>query len=110
MFRILIAAYIMGYSRIVLKSSKKFKPFIRDCVAHFTQIAIGPEIIEESNQNIVIKDLLNPKEMPFEKTIKRMYIIAESMHEDAITALKSRNKDLADEIIKRDDDIDRLPT
>ena len=75
---------------------------------NFTQIAIGPEIIEESNQNIIIKDLLNPKEMPFEKTIKRMYILVESMHEDAINALKTGNTDLAEEVIKRDNEIDRL--
>jgi phosphate uptake regulator len=108
LFRILIGAYIMGYSRIIVKSSKKFEPFIRDCVNNFTQVAIGPEIIEESNQIIVIKDLLNPKEMPFEKTIRRMYILAESMHEDAIEALKTKNKNLAEEIVKRDDEIDRL--
>ncbi|MBD3341927.1 MAG: phosphate uptake regulator PhoU [Candidatus Lokiarchaeota archaeon] len=108
LFRVLIGAYIMGYSKIVIKSSKKFEPFVRDCVINFTQIAIGPEIIEESTQNILIKDLLNPKEMPFEKTIRRMYILAETMHEDAITALKTSDKELAEEVIKRDNDIDRL--
>jgi len=108
LFRILIGAYIMGYSIIRIKSSKRFEPFVRDCVMNFTQIAIGPEIIEESNQNIIIKDLLNPKEMPFEKTIKRMYILVQSMHEDAINALKTGNTDLAEEVIKRDNEIDRL--
>jgi len=108
LFRILIGAYIMGFSKIIIKSSKRFEPFVRDCIMNFTQIAIGPEIIEESNQNIIIKDLLNPKEMPFEKTIKRMYILAESMHEDAINALKTGNTDLAEEVIKRDNEIDRL--
>lgn len=108
LFRVLIGTYIMGFSKITLKSSKKFEPFIRDCVINFTQIAIGPEIIEETNTYIVIKDLLNPKEMPFDKTLKRMYILAESMHEDAIRALKTKDKTLAEEVIKRDDDIDRL--
>lgn len=108
LFRILIGAYVMGYSRIIIKASKKFEPFVRDCVNNFTQVAIGPEIIEESNQVFIIKDLLNPKQMPFEKTIRRMYILASSMHEDAIEALESRNQDLAKEVIKRDDEIDRL--
>jgi phosphate uptake regulator len=108
LFRILIGTYIMGYSRFVIKSSKKFEPFVRDCVNNFTQVAIGPEIIEESNQNIVIKDLLNPKEMPFEKTISRMYILIESMHEHAIEALKSSNMELAEDVIRRDDEVDRL--
>lgn len=108
LFRILIGAYIMGYSKIIIKASKRFEPFVRDCISNFTQVAIGPEIIEETNQIIIIKDLLNPKEMPFEKTIRRMYILVESMHEDAIEALKTMNKELAEDVIKRDDEIDRL--
>ncbi|TFG07197.1 MAG: phosphate uptake regulator PhoU [Promethearchaeota archaeon] len=108
LFRVLIGAYIMGFTSMIVKSSKKFEPYVRDCVIKFTQIAIGPEIIEESNQNIVIKDLLNPKEMPFEKTIRRMYILAESMHEDAINSLLNEDKELAEEVIRRDNDIDRL--
>jgi phosphate uptake regulator len=108
LFRVLIGAYIMGFSRIIIKSSRKFDPLIRDIITNFTQIAIGPEIVEESNNIIVIKDLLNPKEMPFEKTIKRMYILVQGMHEDSITALETRDKDLAEEVIKRDNDVDRL--
>ncbi len=108
LFRVLIGAYIMGFSRIVLKSSKKFEPLMRDTITNFTQIAIGPEIIEESNNFIMIKDLLNPKEMPFEKTIKRMYILVQDMHEDAIDALETGKSELAEEVIKRDDDVDRL--
>jgi phosphate uptake regulator len=108
LFRVLIGAYIMGFSRILIKSSKKFEPLIRDTITNFTQIAIGPEIVEESNNIIVIKDLLNPKEMPFEKTIKRMYILVQGMHEDSINALETKNNDLAEEVIKRDNDVDRL--
>ncbi|MFX1456638.1 MAG: PhoU domain-containing protein [Promethearchaeota archaeon] len=108
LFRVLIGAYIMGFSRIVIKSSKKFDASMRDIITHFTQIAIGPEIVEESNNFIAIKDLLNPKEMPFEKTIKRMYILVQGMHEDSINALESGNKELAEEVIRRDNDVDRL--
>ncbi len=108
LFRILIGVYIMGFSRIEIKSSRKFKPYIRECITNFTQIAIGPEIVEESNNYILIKDLVNPREMPFEKTIRRMYILVQSMHEDAIKALQSGDKEMAKEVIKRDNDVDRL--
>ncbi len=108
LFRILIGMYIMGYTIITIKSSKKFEPFIRDTIINFTKIAIGPEIIEESNNIIKIKDLLNPKEMPFEKTLRRMYVLAQDMHENAIKALNSGDKTLAEEVIKRDDEVDRL--
>ena len=108
LFRLLVGAYIMGYTKIVLTSSRRYEPFIRDCIVSFTKTAIGMEIIEETNQKIVVKDLLNPKEMPFEQTIKRMYILVESMHEDAIEAMTTQDKILAEEVIKRDDDVDRL--
>lgn len=108
LFRLLIGAYIMGYTIISIISSKRFEPIIRDCIRNFTKIAIGPEIIEETNQRILIKDLLNPKEMPFERTIKRMYILAQTMHEDAIRALETGDKKLAKEVIERDNEIDRL--
>ena len=108
LFRILIGAYIMGFSIIIVKSSKKFEPYIRDCIRRFTQIAIGPEIEEESTNYIKIRDLVNPKEMPFDKTIRRMYILAQNMHEDSMRALKNKDKHLAEEVIKSDNDVDRL--
>ncbi len=108
LFRLLIGAYIMGYSKLVIKSSRKIESKTREKIIYFSQIVIGPEIIEETANQITLKDLLNPNEMPFHKTIKRMYIIAENMHLDAIKALKTNNQELAEDIAKRDDDIDRL--
>ncbi len=109
LFRLLIGAYIMGYTIIKIKTSRtKFESEIRECIESFINIAVGPEIIEETNQYVFIKDLLNPKEMPFEKTIKRMYILAQSMHEDAVKALEAGDRDLADKVINRDDQVDRL--
>jgi len=109
LFRLLIGAYVMGYTVIKIKTSKnKFIPEIRECIENFINIAMGPEIIEETNQYIYIKDLINPKEMPFEKTIKRMYILAQSMHEDAVKALETGDTKLAKKVIERDDQVDKL--
>jgi len=108
LFRLLIGAYIMGYNIIEVRSSKKFESIIRDTIRNFSKITIGTEIMEESDNIIIIKDLLDPKEMPFEKTIKRMYILANSMHEDALKSLETGNKSLAEKVIESDDDIDRL--
>jgi phosphate uptake regulator len=108
LFRVLIGAYIMGFSIIIIKSSKKFEPHIKDCIREFTQVAIGPEIEEESDNFIKIRDLVNPKEMPVEKTIRRMYILAGGMFTDSMNAFKNGNVKLAEQIIKSDNDVDRL--
>jgi len=108
LFRLLVGAYIMGYNIIEVRSSKKIESQIRDTVSNFRKITIGTEIIEETDNNIIIKDLLDPKEMPFEKTIRRMYILANGMHEDALKALETEDKRLAEKVIESDDEIDRL--
>ena len=71
-------------------------------------MTIGQEIVEETDTLIVIKDLLNPAEMPFDNTLKRMFVIVRNMHGDAITALETHNHALATDVINRDLDFDRL--
>jgi phosphate uptake regulator len=77
-------------------------------VRDFTQMTIGQEVIEETDMAITIKDLLNPSEMPFDNTIRRMYVIVKAMHEDAITGLATRNRALLKDVTARDNDVDRL--
>ena len=107
-YRCLIGAYIAGYTIIKIKSAKKMPLFVRANVREFTDVTIGQEVVEETDTSITIKDLLNPVEMPFNSTIQRMYIIVKNMHEDAIGALKNNNKILAEDVISRDNDVDRL--
>ncbi len=106
LFRILVSCYIMGYTTIELVSKDRIDARTRDAINRFSQDSIGPEVIEEGEKRMVIKDLLNPSEMPFEKTIKRMYFLARSMHEDAVLAMSDQG--LAEEVLKRDDELDRL--
>ncbi|MGA2914037.1 MAG: PhoU domain-containing protein [Methanoregula sp.] len=108
LFRLLIGTYIMGFNVIHLTTKKGFPPFVRSVVRDFTQMTIGQEVVEETESVIAIKDLLNPVEMPFENTIKRMFVIVKNMHKDAITALDTHNKTLAEDVISRDIDADRL--
>ncbi len=108
LFRLLIGAYIRGYNNIIIRSKNKIKPPIRDSIIHFTQLLIGPEIVEEDANSIVTKDLLSPTEMPLDKTVKRMYLLVNSMHEIAISSLKNRDRTLAEDVVNRDRDVDRL--
>jgi phosphate uptake regulator len=108
LFRLLIGAYISGYSFIVIHSQERLPPFVREVVRNFTQMTIGQEVIEETDTEIMLKDLLNPAEMPFENTIKRMFTIVKAMHEDAVTALRTQNQTLASDVTARDNDVDRL--
>ncbi|MCD6331552.1 MAG: phosphate uptake regulator PhoU [Thermoplasmata archaeon] len=108
LFRCLIGAYIAGYTIIKIRSKDAIHPFVRTVTRKFTQVTIGQEVVEETNNSITIKDLLNPVEMPFEKSIRRMHLIVKNMHKNAIKILKNRDKTIAEDIFSRDDDVDRL--
>lgn len=108
LFRILIGTYITGFTAIKISSKQRFPPFVRSVVRDFTQMTIGQEVVEETDTQISIKDLLNPAEMPFDNTIKRMFVIVKNMHEDAIIALETKNHTLATDVVNRDMDSDRL--
>jgi len=108
LLRRLIGAYIAGYNSIELKSKTRMSPQVKMTLRKFTQTTIGQEIVEETDTHIIVKDLLNPAEMPFNRTIKRMHIIVKGMHEDIMTALRRNDKKLAEDVLIRDNEIDRL--
>ncbi len=108
LFRLLIGAYIAGFTTIKIKAKNRFSPFVRQVVRDFAQMTIGPEVIEETDSMMLLKDLLNPMEMPFDNTLKRMYVVVKNMHIDAVTAIETNNAALADDVIARDNDVDRL--
>jgi phosphate uptake regulator len=108
LFRLLIGAYIGGYSVIRLTAANRFPPFVRSVVRDFTRMTIGQEVAGETDASVIIQDLLSPAEMPLDRTITRMAVIVRSMHRDAISALLTQNRALAEDVIARDNDVDRL--
>ena len=108
LLRKLIGAYIAGYGLIEVRFRPESGPFVRRVAREFTRLVIGPEVIEESRNAIVIQDLSDPAELSAEKCIRRMYMTVRAMLDDAIQALKEGNEALAKHVSQRDQDVDRL--
>jgi len=106
--RSLIGIYMAGFLMIELKDRSGIKPELRNTIMNFTRMVIGPEIIEESETKIILKDLIDPSEFSQRKGLRRMYLIVKKMHEDAIEAFRNKDKSLAQDVIERDSDADRL--
>jgi phosphate uptake regulator len=105
--REIIAAYIAGFTSIELKANKILSKQ-RDTVRKTVNMLIGPEIIEETLEKIVLQDILNPAELSVKKSIRRMFMITRSMQENAIRALKEKDFDLAKDVTERDNEVDKL--
>ncbi len=108
LLRKLIGAYVSGYEGIDVRFKPATGPLVRRVAREFTRMVIGPEVLEETRTSLVIQDLSNPAEMNAEKTLRRMYMTARAMHEDALEVLRTRDATLARDVEQRDEDVDRL--
>jgi phosphate uptake regulator len=108
--RKVVSMYLAGYDIIHLKlKSGRINPSLRDGVREVVRRnLIGTEMISDASDNITLQVLLSMPELSINTAIRRMYLIASSMHRDAILALTERSHELAKEVIKSDDEVDRF--
>ncbi|MFC5280150.1 PhoU domain-containing protein [Halorubrum rubrum] len=105
--RAVTTMYVSGFDVIELTGgdiSTEQRSTVREAV----QSLVGLEVLEETRDRVVIRDLLDSSELSIHNAVTRMRLISLSMLEDAITALSELDHDLARDVIGRDDDLDRL--
>ena len=105
--RAVMTMYVSGFDVISLETDQmtaEQRRTIRDA----TQGLVGLEVIEEMPDNMVLQDLLDSSELSIENAVTRMRLVALTMLEDAVEALVTDDDQLADDVMERDDDVDRL--
>ncbi len=106
--RELIAEYLSGYDTITVKFAEGTSEH-RALIKQFSRKKlIGAEIINETSEQLVVQCFVGPKELPIKKATRRMGAITLSMVNDAIEALKLDDKELARNVVERDDEVDRF--
>ncbi|MEM1997560.1 MAG: phosphate uptake regulator PhoU [Candidatus Bathyarchaeia archaeon] len=108
--RAIIATYLNGYNSIRIETlSDHIAPSQRNAVRELVKKKIvGTEIISDSPREMILKVLVGYPELSVESALRRMCLIASSMHEDLIKALIKLDKELAKNIIDLDDEVDRF--
>jgi phosphate uptake regulator len=108
--RKVVSMYLAGYNIIHIRiKSGRISPALRDAVRDVVRRnLVGTEMIADATDNITLQVLLSLPELSVSTAIRRMYLIATSMHKDAVNALSERNQELAREVIKSDDEVDRF--
>jgi phosphate uptake regulator len=100
-------SYLAGYSTVEISSSQMSVNQKKDLHGIVSKL-IGPEILEENINKMVIQDLIGSEELQPDRALKRIKNMTRSMTQDAITSLINKDKELAHDVIQRDDDVDRL--
>jgi phosphate uptake regulator len=72
------------------------------------QLLVGTEIVTDTPIELTLQVLLSYPELSVPSALRRMCIIAASMHKDAVTALKKLDHQLANDVIATDNEVDRF--
>jgi phosphate uptake regulator len=108
--RKLIALYFLGLNiinvvpkegRLLVEQREVIKSIVR-------RVLMGTEIIADSAGGITLQVLINLLDLSVDAAFKRMLLISKSMYLDTLVALKENNVELAEEVVKSDDEVDRF--
>ncbi len=104
-----VAQYLAGYDVVRIRFPPSAKPDLRTFLREAARkMFVGSEIIEESKDELIVQCLSSYRDLPTPKIVSRMSLIAKLMLKDAVESLLSRDRALAEEVIKRDEEIDRF--
>jgi phosphate uptake regulator len=104
--RDIVAGYLTNVQAIKIYG-KNLRKIIRECKKRIFQLS-GLEIIEETSDSLLIKDLINLDEIIIPDILHRIDIILRSMFEDAKQCIRNKDHELAEAIIERDEEVNRL--
>jgi phosphate uptake regulator len=107
LIRDVIACYLAGYRTLEIYSHK-MTAMQKNDIHSIVNKLIGPEVLEETVDKIIIRDLLSSEELNPDHVLKRIKNMTRSMIQDAISSIVEKNKELAIDVIQRDSDVDRL--
>jgi phosphate uptake regulator len=108
--RRLVSSYLVGYNIIQIRSTEKridletrfeIKDFVRKKL-------VGTEILSDLPNELTLQILLSYAELSVKDALRRMAIIAASMHRDAVQTLSTDNPRIAKEVVNMDDEVDRF--
>jgi phosphate uptake regulator len=106
-----ISAYLIGYSILHIRpqSQQPFVAGLRNYLKSFARnYLVGTEIITDSPTDLILQILHNYSEFSVESALRRMAIIAASMHREAIGCLANLDYSTAKAVIETDREVNRF--
>jgi phosphate uptake regulator len=104
--------YLLGFDEIRIVSGEPItsnqRLELKKIIGRFVALEITDEIMHDDGHEIVVRCLVDPSTLPVRKAMKRMNLIASRMLNDALTAYFEGAQDVAEDVIQRDEEVDRL--
>ena len=106
--RIVVGNYVLGRQKIIVRSATRLRSEHVEEVRKTSKKLMGLGIIEETSNRITLQCSIDPANYPLDALVKRLYNLGATMLEEAIDALVTGDRRLAEDAIKREDDADMM--
>ncbi|HJH28138.1 MAG TPA: phosphate uptake regulator PhoU [Methanosarcinaceae archaeon] len=106
--RDIIGTYVIGGYQFIEICGSYIPQKVKKEIRGMCHNLIGIEVVEETDVKVVIQDLLDTDDFTLEKGFKRMSSLVYLMLDDVINVLNVKDSGLLNEIIARDDEVDRM--
>jgi len=105
--RRVISCYLNGYSSIKIVSRNIFSVAQRKAIRNIVRM-LYMRIMESDAKSMLIQTLIDESKASLELAIHRMHMIAYTMGQDVLNALRNRDIMLAKAVFSLDDDVDHF--
>jgi phosphate uptake regulator len=106
-----ISAYLVGYNMLHVRAQGQ-QPLavgLRNYLKNFARnYLVGAEIVIDSPTDLTLQILLNYSELSVQSALRRMSIIAASMHREAVVCLESLDYSAAKAVVETDREVNRF--
>ena len=106
--RVIVGNYVLGRERLIVRSSSRLSSAHLEELRDVVRRLMGLGILEETGQRAVLQCSIEPSKFPLDSLIKRLYNLGKTMLQDAMEALVTRDRTLAEDALRREDDADMI--
>jgi phosphate uptake regulator len=108
-FRKVVSLYVLGYSQISVIGAGPLSSSRRDSIKELVRgHLIGTEGVADARERMTIHVFLGYSELSVDNALKKMLQVASLMHRDAAAALEKSDRDLAEGVRLREDEVGRF--
>jgi phosphate uptake regulator len=105
--RRIVGCYLAGYTGITVIADNIFTIPQRKWIRNIAGL-LYMRIMESDAKGIYMQALMDESKASLEQAVQRMHLISQSMCEEAFTALKTNNLELAKSVFSMDEDVDHF--
>jgi len=104
----ILALHAVGFDSVTLEDSTGHGSERRQVVEETLQELSGFELLEASDHRIRLTNLIDAANVDVRKSVLRLRLVMLAMHRDAISAVIEGDEELAQRVVSRDSEADKL--